>query len=48
MEELVDKIIECDFEHISFNEFPINKKDSIQYNWEHLLEIQRFWQTFHN
>ena len=26
MEELVDKIIECDFEHISFKEFPLNEK----------------------
>ena len=26
MEELVNKIIECDFEHLNFNEFPLNEK----------------------
>ena len=26
MEDLVDRIIECDFEHISFKEFPLNEK----------------------
>ncbi|MEE0938322.1 hypothetical protein [Methanobrevibacter sp.] len=29
MNELVDTIIECDFEHLGFNEFPINEKFGI-------------------